>query len=62
MLQQIMQSVSQGASGSTHEADVCFYFQCSDAVAIYFELLEHEVTPNEPQVGNGSWEISITDP
>jgi catechol 2,3-dioxygenase-like lactoylglutathione lyase family enzyme len=40
-----------------------FYFQCSDAIAIYREATARGVHPvREPQVSNSSWEVFFADP
>ncbi len=41
---------------------VALYFLCADALAIHRELRTRAVKTSEPQVSNGMWELSLTDP
>jgi lactoylglutathione lyase len=38
------------------------WFQCKDSVVLYREFLSRGLSPKEPFVGNGLWDVSITDP
>jgi len=38
------------------------WFQCADAIAIYRDLISRGITASEPQVGNGMWNTSLSDP
>ena len=37
-------------------------FMCDDAVAFYREFIARGIEASEPQVGNGLWVTSVTDP
>ncbi len=41
---------------------VSFCFQCEDAIAIYREVSSRGLEASEPEVGNGMWVTSLTDP
>lgn len=50
--------VPQGKLGE----GVSLCFMCEDALAIYGELRSRGIEASEPQVGNGSWETTLSDP
>jgi lactoylglutathione lyase len=41
---------------------VSICFQCEDALELYREFLSKGLTPAEPFVGNGMWDVNIADP
>ncbi|MFL5741631.1 MAG: VOC family protein [Flavisolibacter sp.] len=41
---------------------VSIYFQCKDALALYHELMKHQIKMKEPFVGNNMWVVSVVDP
>jgi lactoylglutathione lyase len=41
---------------------VSICFMCSDAIAIYRDLIARNVTAERPFVGNGLWVTSVSDP
>jgi hypothetical protein len=41
---------------------VGFYFQCTDAIAMYKLAKERGIADKEPQVGNFNWEVFLHDP
>ena len=41
---------------------VCVCFMCSDAIAIYHDLVAKGVATRRPFVGNGLWVTSVRDP
>jgi lactoylglutathione lyase len=43
-------------------AGIVLYFICEDAVAIYHEVRARGIEASEPQVGNGMWVTSLSDP
>lgn len=48
--------------GNKPGAGVSVWFQCSDSLALYREFIEKGVDVKEPFVGNGLWDVSLTDP
>jgi lactoylglutathione lyase len=57
--------VSEGKSflsGDKPGAGVSTWFQCRDSLALYHEFKERGVTADEPFVGNGLWDVKLTDP
>lgn len=40
---------------------VALCFQCADALALYKKFLENGLQPKEPFVGNGMWDVGLTD-
>jgi hypothetical protein len=57
MLQQFGK-VPEGKLG----AGMSLWFQGKDAIAIYHEVTSRGIVASEPQVGNGLWETSLSDP
>ena|SRR5271154_2735259 len=43
-------------------AGISLNFQCTDAIALYHQFRERNLTPTEPQVGNNLWVTHLTDP
>lgn len=43
-------------------AGMSLWFQGQDAIAIYHDMRSRNIEASEPQVGNGLWETSVTDP
>ena len=43
-------------------AGVTIFFQCRDSLVLYQEFLKNGVNVQEPFVGNGLWDIKVTDP
>ena len=41
---------------------ISLWFICVDALAVYDELRSREIDVSEPQVGNGMWVVTLTDP
>jgi lactoylglutathione lyase len=41
---------------------VSINFMCKDAIALYHEFKSRGIEVREPMVGNGLWEIMVTDP
>ncbi len=41
---------------------VSLWFQCQDAIAIYHALASRGIEASEPQVGNGMWVTTLSDP
>jgi catechol 2,3-dioxygenase-like lactoylglutathione lyase family enzyme len=41
---------------------VSICFMCNDAIALYKEFLQKEISPQEPFVGNNLWVVQLTDP
>jgi lactoylglutathione lyase len=41
---------------------VSLFFSCDDAVAFYRSTSKRGVSAKDPQVGNGSWVMSVKDP
>ena len=41
---------------------VSLWFICEDALAIYAELRSRAIEASEPEVGNGMWVTSLSDP
>jgi catechol 2,3-dioxygenase-like lactoylglutathione lyase family enzyme len=49
-------------SGNKPGAGVSIWFQCRDSLALYREFIEKGVNAQEPFVGNGLWDVKVTDP
>jgi len=49
-------------SGDKPGAGVAICFQCLDALALYKEYTQKAIKTQEPFVGNGLWDLSLTDP
>jgi lactoylglutathione lyase len=49
-------------SGDKPGAGVSIFFQCRDSLALYREFIEKGVNASEPFVGNGLWDVKVTDP
>ncbi len=41
---------------------VTLSFQCTDAIALYHDFRARGIDASEPEVGNGLWNTSVTDP
>jgi lactoylglutathione lyase len=63
MLQQIRREGHDGWSpqGTLGEG-VSIYFICRDALAIYRDVRSRGIDATRPQVGNGMWVTSLSDP
>ena len=48
--------------GNKPGAGVSVWYQCKDSLALYHEFIEKGVAAREPFVGNGLWDVSLTDP
>src|SRR6201747_483975 len=56
--------VSEGKSfllGDKAGAGVSTWFQCRDSLALYHEFKERGISADEPFVGNGLWDVKLTD-
>jgi catechol 2,3-dioxygenase-like lactoylglutathione lyase family enzyme len=64
MLQEASESTREDMlTGGTLGNGAAFYFQCTDAIAIYREAAARSIHPlREPQVGNFAWEVFFADP
>ena len=64
MVQEALEATRQQMSAAgTLGNGVAFYFQSSDALAIYREAAAHGINAlHEPQVGNFAWEVFFADP
>ncbi|HEY4197949.1 MAG TPA: VOC family protein [Mucilaginibacter sp.] len=63
MLQEARISVDKPfLSGNKPGAGVSIWFQCVDSLALYHEFIERGININEPFVGNGLWDVKVTDP
>ena len=63
MLQEFSRDARPGAeTGATLGAGVSICFICDDAVAIFHAATARGLEASEPQVGNGLWETSLSDP
>ena len=49
-------------SGSKPGAGLSIWFQCRDSIVLYHEFLDNGIKADEPFVGNGLWDLHITDP
>ena len=49
-------------SGNEPGAGVSIWFQCRDSLVLYHEFLNKGIKADEPFVGNGLWDLSVTDP
>lgn len=60
----MLQEYREGSSAFTAEkgVGVSVCFMCSDAIALYHEFVRNGLSPNEPFVGNGLWDVGIRDP
>jgi lactoylglutathione lyase len=43
-------------------AGISVWFQCRDSLVLYREFVEKGIAVKEPFVGNGLWDVSLTDP
>lgn len=41
---------------------LAIWFQCEDALALYREFTARGLVPKRPFVGNGLWDVGLTDP
>ncbi|MGD0438316.1 MAG: VOC family protein [Bryobacteraceae bacterium] len=58
MLQEVRQEPARGKV----DEGVSIWFQCEDALAIYREMSSRGIQAARPFVGNGMWDVSLTDP
>ena len=49
-------------SGNKPGAGLSIWFQCRDSLILYHEFLGNGIKADEPFVGNGLWDLHITDP
>jgi catechol 2,3-dioxygenase-like lactoylglutathione lyase family enzyme len=49
-------------SGDKPGAGLSIWFQCQDSLALYNEFIEKGINADEPFVGNGLWDVHVTDP
>jgi lactoylglutathione lyase len=49
-------------SGNKPGAGVSTWFQCRDSLVLYPEFIKKGVAVKEPFVGNGLWDVQVTDP
>ncbi len=49
-------------SGDKPGAGVSIWFQCRDSLVLYHDFIERGVKAQEPFVGNGLWDVKVTDP
>ncbi len=57
--------VSEGKpylSGDKPGAGVSIWFQCRDSLILYQEFIDKGIAAHEPFVGNGLWDVRVTDP
>jgi lactoylglutathione lyase len=52
---------AQAPTGRLGEG-VSLEFQCQDAITLYREFISRGLAASEPQVGNGMWVTSLSDP
>jgi lactoylglutathione lyase len=57
----MLQESSQAHAGNVGKG-VSLWFQCEDALAIYHRLRSRSIEASEPEVGNGMWVTSLSDP
>ena len=63
MLQEYLQDGRHaGASTGPLGQGVCICFMCTDALAIYRDLVSRGIPATRPFVGNGLWVTSVADP
>lgn len=62
MLQEYSAAQAATLAGQMLGLGVQIYFQSADAVALYREFQSRGIDVSEPQVGNGNWEIFLSDP
>jgi lactoylglutathione lyase len=48
--------------GEKPGAGVSYWFQCRDSLVLYNEFIGKGVAAKEPFVGNGLWDVQMTDP
>jgi lactoylglutathione lyase len=49
-------------SGNEAGAGVTIFFQCRDSLVLYQQFRENGINVEEPFVGNGLWDVKVTDP
>src|ERR1700754_4743857 len=49
-------------SGGKPGAGVSIWFQCRDSILLYHEFAGKGINAREPFVGNGLWDVKVTDP
>jgi lactoylglutathione lyase len=63
MLQEFRASGSDPfLSGDKPGAGVSIWFQCGDSLTLYHEFIGNGIKVQEPFVGNGLWDVKVTDP
>jgi uncharacterized glyoxalase superfamily protein PhnB len=62
MLQTFGPALRERVSTNAVGLGVSLAFQCADAVALYHDARSRGVEASEPEVGNGLWNTSVTDP
>lgn len=63
MLQEVRISTDKTfLSGNQPGAGVSIWFQCQNSLILYHEFIERGVNAGEPFVGNGLWDVKVTDP
>ena len=61
MLQEYKKQFAQNIQGKLGEGvSICLI--CEDALVLYNEFLSKGLSPSEPFVGNGMWDVQIKDP
>lgn len=49
-------------SGNKPGAGLSIWFQCKDSLVLYHEFLNNGIKADEPFVGNGLWDLHLSDP
>jgi catechol 2,3-dioxygenase-like lactoylglutathione lyase family enzyme len=62
MLQTFGPGLRERASANPVGLGMSLAFQCADAVALYHDFHSRGIEASEPEVGNGLWNTSVTDP
>jgi lactoylglutathione lyase len=63
MLQEARVSADKSyLSGDKPGAGVSIWFQCRDSLILYHEFIGKGINAQEPFVGNGLWDVKVTDP
>ena len=63
MLQEFAKEVHDSWTPQGKVGDgVSLWFICDDALALYSEIMSRSVEASEPQVSNGMWVTSLSDP
>jgi len=61
MLQEYKTELAKKIQGRLGKG-VCICFICDDALKLYKEFISKSLSPAEPFVGNGMWDVAINDP